>query len=174
MGKRSNFERRKNDDYSTPYEAVLPLLPFLAPGTKFIEPCCGRGDLVHHLEKHGHRCIDSWDLPHDARTVKVHHSGYFFITNPPWTRELLHPIIENLSNQAFTWLLFDADWMHTKQAAPFWDRCLMIVSVGRVKWIPDSPFVGKDNACWYLFDKPLVGEEQEMYGPRWPKFIGRE
>jgi hypothetical protein len=21
-----------------------------------------------------------------------------------------------------------------------------------VKWIPDSPFTGKDNCCWYMFD----------------------
>jgi hypothetical protein len=27
------------------------------------------------------------------------------------------------------------------------------VSVGRVKWIPDSKMTGKDNCCWYLFDQ---------------------
>jgi hypothetical protein len=52
-----------------------------------------------------------------------------------------------------TWLLFDADWMHTRQSAPFMPHLRKIVSVGRVKWIPDSPFTGKDNCCWYLFDQ---------------------
>ncbi len=28
-----------------------------------------------------------------------------------------------------------------------------IVSIGRVKWIEGSSSVGKDNCCWYLFDK---------------------
>jgi hypothetical protein len=53
-----------------------------------------------------------------------------------------------------TWLLFDADWMHTRQSAPFMPRLRKIVSVGRVKWIPDSKMTGKDNCAWYLFDKP--------------------
>ena len=28
-----------------------------------------------------------------------------------------------------------------------------IVSVGRIKWIPDTKSTGKDNCCWYLFDR---------------------
>jgi hypothetical protein len=40
-----------------------------------------------------------------------------FITNPPWDRKVLHPLIEHLSSIAPTWLLFDADWMHTKQSS---------------------------------------------------------
>lgn len=27
-----------------------------------------------------------------------------------------------------------------------------IVSVGRVKWIEDSPHTGKDDCAWYMFD----------------------
>ena len=38
------------------------------------------------------------------------------------------------------------------QPAPFMPWLRKIVSVGRVKWIEDSPFTGKDNCCWYLFD----------------------
>ena len=52
-----------------------------------------------------------------------------------------------------TWLLFDADWAHTKQARPYLKYCDKIVSVGRVKWIPDSKMTGKDNCAWYLFLK---------------------
>ena len=76
----------------------------------------------------------------------------FFITNPPWSRDVLHPMIMHLSLILPTWLLFDADWMHTKQAAPYLPYCKQIVSVGRVKWIPDSPHTGKDNCAWYLFE----------------------
>ena len=65
-----------------------------------------------------------------------------------------------------TWLLFDADWMHTKQSAPLMPYCRAIVSVGRLKWIPDSAMTGKDNAAWYLFDQRRSSEA-------FPLFIGR-
>ena len=32
-----------------------------------------------------------------------------------------------------------------------------IVSIGRVKWIPGTKSVGKDNCCWYLFDRYYDG-----------------
>jgi len=57
-----------------------------------------------------------------------------------------------------TWLLFDADWMHTKQAEEYLSRCEKIISVGRLKWIADSDHAGKDNCAWYLFgNQPEVG-----------------
>lgn len=83
-----------------------------------------------------------------------------FITNPPWDRKTLHQLLAWLPQQAPTWLLFDADWPHTCQSAPFSHLLHKIISVGRIKWIPDSPFTGKDNCCWYLFDarKPAITE----------------
>jgi hypothetical protein len=76
----------------------------------------------------------------------------FCITNPPWDRDFLHPFIEHWLDICPTWLLFDADWMHTKQSAMYMTYCRKVVSVGRVKWIEDSKGTGKDNCCWYLFD----------------------
>jgi len=161
MGKRSNFERVPRDFYPTPEAAVLPLLPHLYRWERFCEPCAGDGRLVKYLEAAGHRCKAAWDIEprgegiekHDARTKKADFDC--FITNPPWDRKILHPIIENLSAQSPTWLLFDADWMHTKQSAPYMKWCSKIVSVGRVKWIPDSKMTGKDNCAWYLFNQRL-------------------
>lgn len=161
MGKRSAFERRPKDFYPTPYEAVIPLLSHLVDGTRFTEPCAGEGDLIRHLERAGHVCIDAFDDEEDARTT-TRLGGTCYITNPPWDRKILHPIIENLSSIAPTWLLFDADWMHTKQARIFIPRLREIVSVGRVKWIPDSKMTGKDNCCWYLFGEP-TGEQPRFY-----------
>lgn len=165
MGKRSSFERIPRDFYPTPYEAVVPLLPHLPPRTQFVEPCAGDGRLIKHLALHGHRCVWAGDIEprggegmhkFDARTDTVH-KGHCYITNPPWSRAVLHPIIENLARDMPTWLLFDADWMHTKQAVPYLPWLCKIVSVGRVKWIEDSPFKGKDNCCWHLFDAWLEG-----------------
>lgn len=166
MGKRSDFERVPRDFYPTPPEAVVPLLRHLATGTQYAEPCAGDGSLIDALGLAGHICVDAWDIEprrggisrQDALTLDPHSWDQdpiaCFITNPPWDRKVLHPLIVHLSDQAPTWLLFDADWMHTRQSSPFLPRLRKIVSVGRVKWIPDSKMTGKDNCCWYLFDKP--------------------
>jgi hypothetical protein len=171
MGKRSSFERIPRDFYPTPYEAVVPLLPHLAPETRFAEPCAGDGALVRHLARAGHLCCAASDiepqhpsiLQADALSAPWH--GFdCIITNPPWARETLHSMIDHFSRNCPAWLLFDADWMHTRQSAPFMPYLRKIVSVGRVKWIPDSPFTGKDNCCWYLFDQTSDAPAQ---------FIGR-
>jgi len=176
MGKRSNFQRVERDFYPTPYEAVLPLLPHLPEGATFIEPCAGNGALVDHLQDHGYKCLWAGDLVPlrrdirmcDALTnipVALHHKmADLIITNPPWNRDFLHPMIEVcVESKTPTWLLFDADWMHTKQSADLIKSCVKIVSVGRVKWIPDSKMTGKDNCCWYLFDPNHTGPT-EFYG----------
>lgn len=97
-----------------------------------------------------------YDLPDDARTAHYPEAtlGVVVITNPRWNRPILHPIIVNFSDQAETWLLLDADWSHTRQSTPFLPRLQAIVSVGRVRWIPDSAYDGKDNCAWHLFGRP--------------------
>ena len=161
MGKRSNFERVPRDYYPTPIEAFLPLIPHLKHGSRFIEPCCGDGRLVQYLlmSNLGLSCQMMADIEPiggawhcDARDHIWLIDFDLFITNPPWSRDVLHSVIENLSDQKPTWLLFDADWMHTKQSAEYMWRCEKIVSVGRMKWIEGSKMTGKDNCAWYLFD----------------------
>lgn len=163
MGKRSSFERAPRDFYPTPAEAVAPLLAHLRPGTVFAEPCAGNGALVDHLTAAGHVC--AWASDIEPQRDDVHENDALtcglgdaecFITNSPWRRDILHAIIVNLSDKAPTWLLLDADWMHTRQAVPYLPRLRKIVSVGRVKWIPGSPHTGKDNCAWHLFDTPNV------------------
>ncbi len=178
MGKRSNFERKEKDFYPTPLEAVKPLVPFLRPGTRFIEPCAGEGHLVKHLEGAGMKCggwFDLYDVNSkiDATITTYNIEADYFITNPPWSRNILHPIIENLSKQLPTWLLIDADWMHTKQAVPYLEHCNRILSIGRVKWIPDSKHTGKDNCCWYLFSKLHRGPTELML-PRWRRNLSKK
>ena len=173
MGKRSKFDRNSRDYYPTPLDAVRPLLPHLPDAAWFVEPCAGRGDLITALEAAGHKCCGACDihpLRHDVRLKDAMHAdamlkdGDYIITNPPWDRKILHPMIDHFRQRRPTWLLFDADWAHTKQAAPFLEYCRKIVSVGRVKWIADSPHTGKDNAAWYLFDAE----------PQLTQFFGRE
>jgi hypothetical protein len=161
MGKRSDFERVERDFYPTPYEAVLPLVDHLPETFSFVEPCAGDGRLINHLKVHGGICTWASDiepqadfvLKADALEVEPQVADCV-ITNPPWNRKILHPMIEHFSDRIPTWLLFDADWMHTKQSVQFIPRLKRVVSIGRVKWIEGSKSTGKDNCCWYLFDKP--------------------
>lgn len=74
------------------------------------------------------------------------------ITNPPWSRTLLHALILHLRTLDIpAWLLIDANWMFTGQAIPYLKYCRTIATVGRVKWIPGTKMTGKDDAAWFLF-----------------------
>lgn len=197
MGKRSNYELRDKDQYFTPREALTPLLRQLTASETFYEPCAGDGRMVQFLEEAGHTCTGYSDLdPESARELALDKYGKIYrtdvpeldaldltsnhvagadyiITNPPWTRTkasgyLLHRMIEHFSDIAPTWLLFDADWMHTVQAAQFMPRLQRVAAIGRVKWIPDSKTTGVDNACWYLFTRP------ELRVGNYPQFVGRQ
>lgn len=160
MGKRSNFKRHKLDLYQTPEEAVLPLLKHIPKGSYYAEPCAGDGALIKILHKHGHHCVAAYDVEPRHKSVQQADAVFLnkddmkrasvVITNPPWGRDALHQIIERSFFWGPTWLLFDADWMHTHQAAPYLPHCAKIVSIGRVKWFGNT--AGKDNCCWYLFD----------------------
>lgn len=177
MGKRSDFDRVPRDYYPTPLAAVEPLIPHLPYSFDYVEPCAGDGRLIGHLDKltDGHsECLFASDIKPrggyitacDALEVDITGLGIdFCITNPPWDRKILHPLIEHWMQMCPTWLLFDADWMHTKQSAILMSYCVKVVSVGRVKWIEGSKSVGKDNCAWYMFDiKKQPNAPIEFYG----------
>lgn len=178
MSKRTpDLERKPRDLYETPERPVAPLLPFLPKGTRFVEPCAASGLLVGHLEGAGHWCVAASDIHPlnpdygtlDALQLPRPPDGTMIITNPPWSRELLHPMIVHFSDLAPTWLLFDADWAHTGISKPYRERCRKIVSVGRVKWVFEGSKVpGFDNAAWYEFGEPRAGSVPAFYGPGAP------
>lgn len=182
MGKRSEFEKNPRDLYETwDTRAVEPLLRFLPPATKFIEPCAGSGALVSQLENAGHLCVSASDIEplpgttslspvifkRDAllldRCPGVRYDEYEIITNPPWTATLLFDLIERFIQHHPCWLLLSSDLAHTKGIAGkqvvggrlrnLLAHCSTIVSVGRVKWFQESFDEAKDNCSWYRFDK---------------------
>ena len=154
MGKRSSFERREGDFYATPLPAVLPLVPYLHGIRTFAEPCCGDGALVRHLEGLGLRCAYQGDIRTGQDALELDHYGACdaIITNPPYTRDLMHRLINHFQRIAPTWLLLETDWASTLQAVPYLGHCSDIVTIGRVKWIEGSKHTGKDNHAWYRFD----------------------
>lgn len=175
MSKRTQgLERRKNDFYETPWDAVRPLLPHLPRQCRFIEPCAGAGKLIDHLEAVGHKCIAAFDIApqradirqrscHQVR-VRNRPANTFYITNPPYRREIMHPIIRHLANQLPTWLIFEMDWLATQQAIPFLPYCHKVVAVGRVRWIEGTTMDGMENFMWAMFDASYTTPYVEFYG----------
>lgn len=174
MGKRSNFERVPRDFYETPWEAVIPLLPHIKDIKTFCEPCYGKGALASWLtaKYHGMSIIEAYEIQSVSELGVEYPKDYDYsqgiqyetdalsiteiradaiITNPPWDRKVLHPMINHFRLLKPTWLLFDANWAYTKQSKGYIKYCSDIVAVGRVKWIPDSKMTGKDDCAWYQF-----------------------
>ena len=170
MGKRSSFERIPKDLYRTiDARALPPLLPHLREGATFYEPCAGYGDLLDQLVVSGYCCAGASDIePMRADmgracalnlTSEQVGAADYIITNPPWTRSLLHPMIEHFRQLRETWLLFDAGWAHTQMAAPFLPYCHSIVVVPRLKWIPGTKQTAKDDVAWYGFSRDELPTE---------------
>ena len=180
MGKRSDFVRKDRDFYATPYEAVVPLLEHLPKKQfGFAEPCAGDGTLIKHIENSTNGwCSWASDIEPQTEiaqssiiltrhfreiTITDLHEADYIITNPPWDRKILHDMIDYFTACRPTWLLFDADWMHTKQSSIFQKMLKKVVSIGRIKWIEGSKNTGKDNCCWYYFDENNK-DQTKFYG----------
>lgn len=161
MAKRSDFERVERDYYRTfDPKAGVALEPFVDVGIKYIEPFAGAGDLVNQLTYAN--CMAKTDIEPQADDIEKRdafcYDKYDFngvdamITNPPWGRPILHKTIEHFAPIVPTWLLLDANWIWTKQAKPFIDKYLTdIVTIGRLKWIPNTTMSGKDDTAWLRF-----------------------
>lgn len=161
--------RKRNFFYPTiDPRCVPPLLAHVPVGTVFAEPCAGAGDLVHLLESAGLEC--DWGLELEPQgsclrnrwpigvgdalglTARDLHRATLFISNLPWERSWLHPLVKHLSAIAPLWSLHDASWAFTKQAVPFRPLCTDIVAVGRLKWFEASRYDPPDDCAWYRFD----------------------
>ena len=134
----------------------------------FAEPCLGEGKLAATLMDAGFKCVHVGDIQTGQDALTDPRLDILdvdaIITNPPWSRHLLHPMIWRFIEIAPTWLLFDAAWAHTAQARPFLPFCSHIVSVGRVRWIDGTKWGGKDDAAWYRFEMAAVGPPK-FYNP---------
>lgn len=164
MGKRTDYPKNNHDFYPTrDPKAVLALLPHLEEFCSFEEPCAGDYSLAEMLEESGHRCTYAGDIhPGDPRVLTFDAMGQkmteadVYITNPPWTWEILDKLITHLSSIAPTWMVLNADVMHNKRMAPHMKKCIKVVSVGRVSWMNNGKS-GMENSAWYLFDNNYNG-----------------
>lgn len=174
MGKRDNnkFERKGRDFYATiDPAAVNALIDHLPLPCLFIEPCAGAGDLIKELERHhGIKCEYASDI--EPQTSSVWNADCLnirtvssridcFITNPPYSWDMLQPIMDHLPTLKPTWLLLPADYMHNVRMGPYMKKCERIVSVGRLYWESNKK-KGVDNYAWYKFVNEPV--ETTFYG----------
>jgi hypothetical protein len=102
------------------------------------------------LESFGLHCTCAGDIAagQDALMISDYGDIDAIITNPPYTRDIMHRLITHFQRIAPTWLLLESDWTTTRQAAPFLPCCSDIVAIGRVKWVEDSKHTGKENYAW--------------------------
>ena len=154
MSKRSTFDKISKDFYPTIDPNAIPtkLVEFIR-GKTYAEPCCGEGDLVDLLTdvslcrwesdidpKRRHTAWDALRLTnHQLEKCEL------IITNPPFSKTLLLPMIDVFTKLKPTWLLLPADLMHNQYFAPHMSVCSKVVSVGRLfwfknKWVEKRPF----------------------------------
>lgn len=175
MGKRSDNDSaatNPSDFWPTPAAGVLPLVPHLVPGSTFIEPCAGDGALIDELERHGFKCSMAFDVAprregiarRDASRIVGFNMVSPIITNPPWRRKLLEPILDNLVGQATLWLLLPLDYTTNLWTNRFMRHVNKIVPIGRVSWLGNGKG-GMENSAWYRFERNI----QDFIGERKPK-----
>ena len=170
------YEKRPRDFYPTPAKAVTPLTKHLQQNFSFCEPCAGNGALVGHLERMFNAVcflpLDiepqaDWITKGDGNSLTAEAVEYCdcIITNPPFTWNVLQPLMDKWIGLRQTILLLPADFLHNLRFAPYLDVCERVVSIGRVKWLEDSKATGVENYAWYFFDKDKdVGNTTQFYG----------
>jgi hypothetical protein len=161
MGKRSTFDRIPRDCYDTPTAAVRPLLVRLPKRFRFLEPCAGKGALIDSLTAAGGECVGAFDIEprrrdigrRDAMTMTPADvpSEAMVITNPPHSRDVLHPLIALFASLAPTWLLLDSDWKENVSSVELVGQLQVYQPIGRLVWIPGTTMTGKDNYGWFHF-----------------------
>ena len=160
MGKRSNFEKIPKDFYpTTDPKATEPLVPFIR-GNTYAEPCYGNGDLEDLLMEVV-TCKWRSDVRETVSSSKVMDALSLtkedladidlIVTNPPFTRSILMPMLDHFITLKPTWLLLPADYMHNVYFGDAMGKCQRVVSVGRLKWIKGSKHTSVDNFCWYFW-----------------------
>lgn len=149
------IKRKPQDLVSSPPRVASVLLSHVEID-EFIEPCAGEGELVKHLEARGCRCVWQSDIStgRDAFSLQDRElPDAPIITNPPWTREILHRLIPHFAKLRTTYLLFDFEWASSLQGIPCMKYCTEIIPVGRVKWNPGKKYNNdKETVSWYKFE----------------------
>lgn len=177
MSKRSDFKKVPKDFYpTTDPKAIPPKFVDFIRGKSYAEPCYGDGDLEDLLidvstckwrsdirETVGcSKVVDALDITKDDVS-----ECSLIVSNPPFSRDILLPMIDHFITLKPTWLLLPADYAHNIYFGPYMKKCSRVVSVGRLCWFPkDGKRVSStDNFMWYFWKKgATIDTETIFYG----------
>lgn len=173
MSKRSNFEKVPRDWYpTTDPKAIPPKLVEFIRGKNYAEPCYGNGDLEDLLMDVA-TCKWRSDIRETVGSSKVMDAlclskediarCQLIVTNPPFSRDVLLPLLDHFISIKPTWLLLPADYMHNQYFSDYMKRCSRVISVGRLKWFKDSKHTSTDNFAWYFWPKGSTGEMETVF-----------
>lgn len=148
--------------WQTPAKVTERLVPHLPPQLWYIEPCAGAGAIISVLHEHDMYCADAYDIepnaPHirqaDAQTQSV--EGATIITNPPYARHLLQPLLDHWIGSATCWLLLPLDMAVNVWTNSYMEYVSHILPVGRVSWLGNGKS-GMDNSAWFRFAREPAG-----------------
>lgn len=175
MGKRSNFPKKEKEFYGTVDKKVLKeSFLELIEGKTYAEPCWGEGDLEDLLRGEA-TCGWRSDI-RDTSPISKQMSGLevtpydvrdcdLIITNPPFSKGVLLPLLDHFITLKPTWLLLPADYMHNAYFKPYMEKCSKVVTIGRICWFPvDGKRVAStDNFCWYYWKKNATSDTQTVF-----------
>ncbi len=173
MSKRSSMEKIPRDFYPTTDPSAIPpkLIEFIR-GKSYASPCYGDGDLedllmdvaVCRWRSDIRKTVGSSKV-WDALSLSKHELGRcdIILENPPFSRDVLLPMIDHFTSLKPTWLLLPADMMHNKYFGEYMDRCSRVISVGRLKWFKDSKYTSTDNFAWYFWKKGATTDTDTVF-----------
>jgi hypothetical protein len=175
VSKRSSFEKIPKDFYATTDpKAIPPNFVECIRGKRYAEPCYGEGDLEDLLmdvaacrwrsDIRDTGCCKMWD----ATCLSQHELEHcdMILTNPPFSRNVLLPMIDHFISLKPTWLLLPAGYMHNRYFAPYMEKCSLVVSIGRLRWFKDSKHTSTDDFAWYYFPKEGLGPFDTIFYTR--------
>jgi hypothetical protein len=176
MSKRSNFVKVERDYYPTTDPKVkVPEFINSIKGKTYAEPCYGHGDLENLIINVASLRYKS-DIRATNLTCKVQDAMALtkeqlkdcdlIITNPPFTKSVLLPMIDKFISLKPTWLLLPADYMHNQYFRPYMNLCTKVVSIGRICWFPTDEgkrVASTDNFAWYFWPKKATGDSDTLF-----------
>jgi hypothetical protein len=153
--------------WPTPPVATLPLyrstqfqMDMLTSRNRFVEPCAGDGRLKNVLVDKGLCCVAAIDINPRRGDIGVGDAASLIglaphipvVTNPPWARKLLEPILSNLLGQTTLWLLLPLDYLSNQWTGFAIKHVNCIIPLGRVSWLENGKG-GMENSAWFRFAK---------------------
>ena len=176
MSKRSSFKKVPKDFYATiDPNAIPPKLSEFVRGKSYASPCYGNCDLEDLLMD---VAVCRWrsDIRNTVRSSKVWDAMCLsknelercdlIITNPPYSRDVLLPMIDHFISLKPTWLLLPADMMHNLYFGDYMRKCSKVISVGRICWFPKEGkrVASTDNYMWAYWEQEADEAETIFYG----------